>query len=291
MRRGLALRPSSESLEPVVLLSSASSLAAAAETGDIDAMKRPDAKPINLAPWASLATEVFNRNQIDLRLIGGGAFSPADKQATLKALKTDMHDAKVPKVVTGDLVLDTFYNFDNGAGTLMFKLTVKKKVYSVQLERFPSGPTTVYVGQTDPSVLVDVPATTPVTGQRVASDLQKVLQLSNLSMGPVNSTAVGTAIADQLIALGFPTSAWDIHIAWEGAAVGNNGNSLTFSVNVVPDEVDSIAQEFQAVVLLNSNGTFQVSVYPTAQSQALYNVSNPNYGPFNAANAGSFNSP
>jgi hypothetical protein len=135
------------------------------------------------------------------------------------------------------------------------------------------------------------PATTPVTGQRIASDLLNKLQINNLSVGPVNSTAVGTAIADQLIALGFPSSAWNILFAWEGAATGNNGNSLTFAVRVLSDEDNLIPQEFYVVALLNSDGTFEDSVYPAAQPQALYNVSNPNYGPFTAANAGSFYSP
>jgi hypothetical protein len=291
MRRGLALRPSSESLEPVVLLSSASSLAAAAETGNIDAMKRPDAKPINLAPWASLATEVFQRANTDLPLISGGGFSAADKKATLKAVETGMHNANVPKVASGSLVLAGVNNFDDGAGTLMFKLTVKKKIYAVQLERTPSGPTTVYVGQTDPTVLVAVPPTTPVTGQRVASSLQTLLQNNNLSMGSVSSTAVGTAVADQLIAMGFPAAAWNVFFSWEGAAIGNNGGSLTFATGVMPDEETGVTQDFWAVALLNSDGTFEVSVFPQDQEENLYSVSNPIYAPFTAANAGVFYSP
>jgi hypothetical protein len=281
MRRSLALRPSSESLEPVVLLSSASPLAAAAETGNIDAMKLPDAKPINLAPWASLATEVFNKNQIDLRLIGGGAFSAADKQATLKALKTDMHNANVPKVATGNLVLDTFFNFDDGAGTLMFKLTIKKKVYSVQLERLPSGPTTVFVGQTDPSVLVDAPPAEPVTGARVGAELERVLNEDNITLGPVNQLSIGTSLAAQLLALGFPSSVYNIQFELGPAQGGDNNDDVTFEMRATANETSVISQDITFAVLLRNDGTFSLNVVPAGQlAPEPYPVTNAQYIPY-----------
>jgi len=204
MCRTLALSPLSESLEPIVLTSSASSLAAAAEVGSMDAKAFSKPRPVNLTAWAALATEVFNRAKTDLPLIGGGGFSAADKKATMRALEAGMHTANGPKVASGSLVLAGVNNFDDGAGTLMFSLTIKRKVYAIQLERTPSGPTTVTVGQGNPSILVDAPPITAVTGERVGDDLEKELQIGNLSMGAVNSTAVGTAIANQLISLGFP---------------------------------------------------------------------------------------
>jgi hypothetical protein len=108
--------------ERVVLSSLSHSIMASSASTEIARIDAKKSKPPNLTPWASLATEVFKKARSDLRLIGGGAFSASEKKATVQALEVGFCNSGASKVASGTLALTTFYNFDDGAGTLLFQL-------------------------------------------------------------------------------------------------------------------------------------------------------------------------
>jgi hypothetical protein len=246
----------------------------------IDAEK---SKPPNLAPWASLANEVFKGTSSDLRLIGGGAFSASEKKATLQALEVGLRNSGASKVASGTLALKTFYNFDDGAGTLLFQLTVRRTVYAVQIERLPDGPSNAYVGRTDPYVLVATPPITPVDGLRVGNELEKALNLGDITLGPVNQLAIGDALAAKLIAAGFPNSAFDVSVSFGPRETGNNGYSLSLFGTVSPNigAQGNVYTDYYFQMSIQSDGTYTVNVfYPYAPQEPLLPVSDPQYLPY-----------
>jgi hypothetical protein len=253
---------------------------ASAEIARIDAEKP---KPAKLAPWASLATEVFKRSNSDLRLIGGGAFSASEKKATLQALEVGFRSSGASKVASGTLLLKTFYNFDDGAGTLLFQLSVRRTVYAVQIERLPDGPSNVYIGRTDPFVLMATPPIEPVDGLRVGNELEKSLNLRDVILGPVNRLAIGDALSAELISAGFPASVFDVHISSGPAETGDSENILSLFGSVSPNNGadGNIFTEFYFQILIQSDGTFTVNVfYPYIPQETLLPVSDPQYLPY-----------
>jgi hypothetical protein len=251
---------------------------ASSEIARIDAEK---SKPPNLTPWASLATEVFKRTDYELPLIGGGAFSASDKKATLQALELGLRKTGVPKVASGALSEQTFYNFDDGSGALLLQLTVRKKAYAVQIERLPDGPSTVYVGRTDWNLLMATPPSTPVDGTRVGNDLEKELNEADITLGPVNRLAIGTALANDLLALGFPSTAYSIDFALGGREAGDNGNSVTVFASALANEPPSAPPELNFTLLLQSDGNFAIDISPAGgEYPNLYPVPDPQYLPY-----------
>jgi hypothetical protein len=233
------------------------------------------AKQVNLAGWASLATEIFKGINSLLPDIGG-AFTASEKKATISALELGLHNAGAPAVAKGTLAFKTFYEFDNGAGTLLFQLTIRGVVYAVQIYRVPGGTPTVYVGRTNPTVLVAAPPASPVDCNRLGEVLELELNGDHLTLGPVNQLAIGTTLANDLIAQGFPTTASSIHFSEGVTYTGSGGDSVSLLGTLVPNDVESVAQDFDIAILLNSDGTFTVSTILQSQGYLnLYPVSNP----------------
>jgi hypothetical protein len=231
----------------------------------------------NLAAWAALATQAFKFANRELPEIGGGAFSAADKKATIAALELGLHNAGAAKVASGKLTLETFYQYDDGQGVLLFSFAIKKKNYAIQFLRSPSGPTTVYVGTGNPYTPVDVPPTEAVDGTRVGAELEATLNKSNITLGPVNQASIGSALATALFAQGFPTSASSITFDIGGAQAGNGGNTVTFQMGALANQ--SIYLNFSA--LLQNDGTFSVNVDPdNGTAPPLYTIPSPQNIPY-----------